>query len=90
MRVCRDIQSAATDERLAMARYQTKSDIKPKELADDDITDLVAFPRTLTGTTVCNPPFGVLRRYHQACLFTNTKFAPNRIAVISAHARQCS
>ena len=60
MRVCRDIQSAATDERLAMARYQTKSDIKPKELADDDITDLVEFPRTLTGKTVCNPPFGVL------------------------------
>ena len=35
-------------------RYQIK------ELADDDITNLVAIPRTFTGKTVCNPPFGVL------------------------------
>ena len=60
MRVCRDIQSAANDERLAMAQCQTKSDIKPEELADNDITALEAFLRTLTGKTVCKSPFGVL------------------------------
>ncbi len=60
MKVCIDIQSAAYDERLAMARYQKKSDIKPQELADDGVTALVAFLRTLTGKTVSNPNIGVL------------------------------
>ena len=32
-----------------MAQCQSKSDIKPEELADDDITALVAFLRTLHG-----------------------------------------
>jgi hypothetical protein len=37
------IDFAVWDDRLEMARYQAKSDIKPRELADDDITALVAF-----------------------------------------------
>ena len=53
------IDFAVWDDRLEMARYQAKSDIKPRELADDDITALVAFLHSLTGKTASNPPFGV-------------------------------
>ena len=53
------IDFAVWDDRLEMARYRAKSDIKPRELADDDITALVAFLHSLTGKTACNPPFGV-------------------------------
>ena len=42
-----------------MARYRAKSDIKPRELADDDIAALVAFLQSLTGKTASNLPFGI-------------------------------
>ena len=53
------IDFAVWDDRLEMARYQSKSDIKPRELADDDITALVAFFHSLTGKAASNPHFGV-------------------------------
>ncbi len=53
------IDFAVWDDRLEMARYRAKSDIKPRELADDDIAALVAFLHSLTGKTASNPPFGI-------------------------------
>ena len=53
------IDFGVSDDRLETFRYKAKSDIKPRELADDDITALVAFLHSLTGKTARNPPFGV-------------------------------
>ena len=53
------IDFAVWDDRLEMARYRAKSDIKPRELADDDIAALVAFLHSLTGKTSSNTPFGI-------------------------------
>ena len=53
------IDFAIWDDRLEMARYQAKSDIKSRELTNDDITALVAFLHSLTGKTTSDLPFGV-------------------------------
>ena len=53
------IDFAVWDDRLEMARYRAKSDIKPRELADDDIAVLLPSLHSLTGKTASNPPFGI-------------------------------
>ena len=60
MKVYRDIQSPVWDDRLAMALYQAKSNIKPRKLPDVDITAFVAFLYSLKGKKLNNPLFGVL------------------------------
>lgn len=44
---------------MEMERYQSKIDISPATLKDDDVSDLVAFMHALTGDTAQNLRFGV-------------------------------
>ena len=47
------------EDRMEMERYQSKIDISPATLKDDDVSDLVAFMHALTGDTAQNLRFGV-------------------------------
>ncbi|MDC0737019.1 cytochrome c peroxidase [Cognatishimia sp. SS12] len=46
-------------DRLERARHRAKVDIQPISLSDQEVADIIAFLKALTGTTLDTPPFGV-------------------------------
>jgi cytochrome c peroxidase len=49
-------------DRFEIARVRAKIDIKPRQLAEDEIGALIDFMSALTGASTANPPFGVPER----------------------------